>query len=293
LENPETLRAPEMARVEGPVRARPARTKPVEEETGVERLLAQLEAGQMALVPYRYLKPPAPTQKSNLGLIIGTLGVVWMSTMVLAIVYITSRPAAGVSERTNTTPIVIRPTADPEPSVANSVDNLAKSLAASSARLNQLEATVEKSNRDLERFKTNASGEPVAAAASHAKASPPAPQVSAPLVAHAPAPNVQPAPPQIAPPAVTAAAVPDFPVLAQPTAQGPKRIGDVKPVEGAVPHKRADGKIDYWLVGRGAFKELTKVVPIAVSSDGVVVHNLADGKNYTLTPQGEWREPEW
>jgi hypothetical protein len=67
------------------------------------------------------------------------------------------------------------------------------------------------------------------------------------------------------------------------------RVLDIKPTDSAVPHKGDDGTLDYWLVPRGAEKVQTKVLPIGTSPEGVVVHNLEDGKDYTLTPSGEWR----
>jgi hypothetical protein len=67
------------------------------------------------------------------------------------------------------------------------------------------------------------------------------------------------------------------------------KVLEIKPSESAVPHKSDDGTIDYWLVPRGAEQVQTKVLPVGTSPEGVVVHNLEDGKDYTLTPSGEWR----
>jgi hypothetical protein len=67
------------------------------------------------------------------------------------------------------------------------------------------------------------------------------------------------------------------------------RVIDLKPNDMAVPHRGADGAIDYWLVPRGTDKPQAKVLTIGTSVEGVVVHNLEDGKDYTLTPAGEWR----
>ena len=40
-------------------------------------------------------------------------------------------------------------------------------------------------------------------------------------------------------------------------------------------------------------KELVRVQPIAVVADGIVIHNLDHGKNYTLSRHGEWQNVEW
>ncbi len=62
----------------------------LEEVQRVERLLAQLEARSMALVPYGYgnlREVPAP-RRSNTPLLAGVLVAVWLTTMILGVAYI-------------------------------------------------------------------------------------------------------------------------------------------------------------------------------------------------------------
>jgi hypothetical protein len=233
----------------------------LDEVTRVERLLSQLEARSLALVPYNYgtLREVHP-RKTNSGLIAGTLVAIWLSTMILGVAYIRYMHI-GTGRAAATAPLIIPPPdADPQDQkVASSVDHLAKALVSSSERMNELQASMERSNRDLQRIatKVNNSGQ--------TKAVPGAAQNDA----------------EDAAPSGTAA-----------DAKLPNnwhRVLELKPTDAATPHKAADGSIDYWLVPNSSGAAPSKVLPIGTSPDGVVVHNLEDGKDYTLTPSGEWR----
>ncbi len=234
--------------------------QPLDEVTRVERLLSQLEARSMALVPYNYgtLREP-PAKNANTTLIAGVLVAIWLSTVVLAIVYIRyNRPGPAGDRVSTATPFLITGEPDPqEQKVARSVDHLAKALVSSSERMDQLQATMERSNRDWQRLATKASDHPKGGAAAAKTEATDA----------------------------TPGRIPD--VAAMP--RNWHKILEIKPTESAVPHKSDDGTIDYWLVPRGAEQVQTKVLPIGTSPEGVVIHNLEDGKDYTLTPAGEWR----
>jgi hypothetical protein len=150
--------------------------------------------------------------------------------------------------------LLIAPEPDPQ---KQKVDYLAKALVSSSQRVNELQAAVERSNRDLQRIATKVDGDGGKAIS----------------------------------PTVKSDAVESAASSAIPEANLPKnwhRVLEIKPTESAVPHKSADGTIDYWLVPRGADQAPSKVLPIGTSAEGVVVHNLDDGRDYTLTPSGEW-----
>jgi hypothetical protein len=228
----------------------------------VEQLLAQLEARSMALVPYVYRSASeAPAKKGNMWLVAAGLLCLWLSTLLLGVAYISYKRTTPVVERiTSAAPLVIPSVPEqPEQNAANSVDHLAKALAASSERLNQIEAALEKSNRDMQHLATKVtSGQAKTTPATTETSGSATPQVAAPV-----ADNLLTKPP--------------YPVM------------ELKPTDAATPHRTADGSIDYWLVARSADKEPAKVLPVATSADGVVIYNLEDGKNYTLTPQGEWR----
>jgi hypothetical protein len=237
-----------------------APVQPLDEVARVERLLSQLEARSMALVPYGYgTLRELPVKKANTTLLAGILVAIWLTTVVLAIAYIRYNRPGPLAERAPTgTPLVIPSEADPqEQKVASSVDHLAKALVSSSQRMDELQAAMERNNRDLQRIATKVTDRP--------KADTPAGKGSE--------------------TDTTAAAAPGDNAV-------PKnwhRILEIKPTESAVAHKSDDGTIDYWLVPRGAEQVQTKVLPIGTSAEGVVVHNLEDGKDYTLTPAGEWR----
>jgi len=231
--------------------------QPLDEVTRVERLLSQLEARSMALVPYGYgTLRELPVKKANTTLLAGILVAIWLSTVVLAIAYIRYNRPGQLADRALTgTPLLIPSEADPqEQKVASSVDHLAKALVSSSQRMDELQAVMERNNRDLQRIATKVTDRPKAETATSKGEE-------------------------------TASAVPGEDAV-------PKnwhRILEIKPTESAVAHKSDDGTIDYWLVPRGPDQVQTKVLPIGTSAEGVVVHNLEDGKDYTLTPSGEWR----
>jgi hypothetical protein len=226
--------------------------QPLDEVTRVDRLLSQLEARSMALVPYGYgTLRELPAKKANTTLLAGVLVAIWLSTVVLAIAYIRyNRPGPLADRAPTATPLLIPSEADPqEQKVASSVDHLAKVLVSSSQRMDELQAAMERNNRDLQRIATKVTDRPK----HEADTTPPV------------APGEE--------------AVP----------KNWHRILEIKPTESAVAHKSGDGTIEYWLVPRGPDQVQTKVLPIGTSAEGVVIHNLEDGKDYTLTPSGEWR----
>jgi hypothetical protein len=230
-----------------------------DEATRVERLLSQLEARSMALVPYGYgALRELPAKSSNNGLIAGVLVAIWLSTLVFGVAYIRyNHPSQIIDRAATATPIIIPSAADPvDQRMASSVDHLAKALVSSSERLNAMQAALDRSNRDMQQrysARVNERAKPV-----------PAPV----------------GPLEIASPVKSAEGT---------LPRNWHRVLDIKPSDSAVAHRGDDGTLDYWLVPRGADKTQTKVLPIGTSSEGVVVHNLEDGRDYTLTPAGEWR----
>jgi len=62
--------------------------------------------------------------------------------------------------------------------------------------------------------------------------------------------------------------------------------------DGSVPHHNSQGETDYWLVPRvlPSGGHFARVEPYGATSLGVKVHNMEDGKDYILTPQGGWTE---
>jgi hypothetical protein len=70
------------------------------------------------------------------------------------------------------------------------------------------------------------------------------------------------------------------------------------PIEWAVvpsnvaPHSNSAGTVDYWLVPRmqSGVPTMVKVVPIVQNNSGTFVHHIAEVKDYTVTPSGDWIE---
>jgi hypothetical protein len=233
--------------------------QPMDDVTRVERLLSQLEARSMALVPYGYGAVREPPARKPNTLMAAIVVAIWLSTIVLAVAYIRYNRPVQISDRAAiAAPLLIPSEPDPqEQRVASSVDHLAKALVSSSARMNELQAAMERSNRDLQRIATKVSERP----------KPTLPESKAEGTESTLAGGVDPG------------ALP----------KNWHRILEIKPTDSAVPHKRDDGTVEYWLVPRGADQVQTKVLPIGTSPEGVVIHNLEDGKDYTLTPSGDWR----
>ena len=234
----------------------------IDEVTRVERLLSQLEARSMALVPYGYGNlREVSVRRSNTGLLAGVLVAIWLTSVILAIAYMryVGRSPFAQERTIASAPLVVAP--DPESQdqrVAASVDHLARALVSSSERMTELQAAVDRSNRDVQKIATRIAND-------HA----------APLLAEAK---------EERPPVSESSSV-----VEQNLPKNWHSVLDIKPTDAAVPHKSTDGSIDYWLVPRGADPSPSKVLPIGMSAEGVVVHNLEDGKDYTLTPAGEWR----
>jgi len=260
-EAPETKQA-ETAAAAPAIHTSTTTAQTLDEVNRVERLLSQLEARSLALVPYNYGNlREVPVRKSNNALLAGVLVAIWLGSVVLAVAYLRySNHAPALTDRAAlSTPLVIPSDADSQDQkVANSVDHLAKALVSSSERMNELQAAMDRSNRDLQRIATKVNS------ADHAKLGSANPSAEA-------------------SPTTTAVTV------TPPLPKNWHRVLELKPTDSAVPHKGADGNIDYWFVQRGTDASPSKVLPIGTSTDGVVIHNLEDGKDYTLTPTGEWR----
>ncbi|MFL6354176.1 MAG: hypothetical protein ACJ74Z_20320 [Bryobacteraceae bacterium] len=59
-----------------------------------------------------------------------------------------------------------------------------------------------------------------------------------------------------------------------------------------VAHNNSAGTVDYWLVPRiqSGVSTMVKVVPIVQNNSGTFVHHIAEVKDYTVTPSGDWVE---
>lgn len=57
-------------------------------------------------------------------------------------------------------------------------------------------------------------------------------------------------------------------------------------VKGAYAHTNAMGQIDYWKIDHDG--RTFRVQPFQILADGIRVHNIEDGRDYTITMSGEW-----
>lgn len=60
--------------------------------------------------------------------------------------------------------------------------------------------------------------------------------------------------------------------------------------DGVVVHHNYLGVMDYWLIPRviSGARTMEKVVPVAQSNNGILVHDVAEIKDYIVTPAGDW-----
>lgn len=265
----------------------------------VEQLIAKLETQSLALVPYGYWNQSQPqVKRSSEWLIAALLGCLWLSSLALAVVYLSSRHSSQVSERdVPTRPRVISAASDQQDlKTSESVNNLTEALENSSSRLDRIEAALQRSDQDFLQLKTRVGREATKPISRETEAVPLESKREAANSLLAPIGKSNQNSPA-APVANQAAAPAPSPLPSAPSVQALPNttapVLSIKPTDSAIPHKSDDGSIDYWLVARGAFKELARVQPIAVVADGVVIHNLDDGKDYRLSRQGEWQNVEW
>ncbi len=60
----------------------------------------------------------------------------------------------------------------------------------------------------------------------------------------------------------------------------------------AIVHHNSMGMMDYWLMPRtiAGATVMTEVVPVSQDNSGTFVHNVAEAKDYIVTPSGDWVE---
>lgn len=124
----------------------------------VEKLLLQLEAKSVALIPDGYwISPQAQAKKSHTWLIAVVICCTWLATLVLAIAYFSYQHGSpGAETRVVATPFeILAPPDAQNQKPAESVDHFAKALANSSDRFNKIETALAKSNRELQQLKIN------------------------------------------------------------------------------------------------------------------------------------------
>jgi hypothetical protein len=64
------------------------------------------------------------------------------------------------------------------------------------------------------------------------------------------------------------------------------------PPANAIVHHDSMGVMDYWLIPRivSGTAVMEKVVPVLQNNSGIFVHDVAEVKDYLVTPSGDWVE---
>jgi hypothetical protein len=225
-------------------------------------LLAELDARQVARVQPTYVIEQSPAAR-NAQLIRMLWSSLWLLSLVVAVLsvkYMDSqtmmpRTEAGQSRALENLTASIGDQRKEFSNVADSLRELANSIAISSTRTQTIPDLISRLGADVQ-------------------------QPRAPLVR---TPIEQPAPAVISPEVESA----PIPMGGHHHAQ--IEYATVAPQDAVVHHNSA-GVMDYWLVPRvvSGVQTMVKVVPVSQTSTGTVVHDVDEVKDYLLTPSGDW-----
>jgi hypothetical protein len=253
----------------------PTVTARLSESARLERLILQLESIAVALespsvavVPYQHYRLGSEVSKrsSKPFIIGGTLIASWLGVTALSVAY-------------------FRHSADVMPAMQHAAHSASHGV---SAPVESAERAPVQSGKAL----TNTAG----FSSAHLNRAQTAPKLIAKEPAQFVTPKRQPTPfvaqAQIAAPQTVVLPLPDpDPPISQPVGSANwHQIINMKPCATAVAHHTAEGELDYWLVPRNGEKfSMAKVLSVGTNAEGVMVHNIDDGKDYTLTAAGEWK----
>jgi hypothetical protein len=232
----------------------------------LQKLLAEMEARQIKRVQPTYVIEPPARQVTSVRVLLGLLWASSIAVSILAVKYVDSQT-------------MIPKASDRQ---SRSIENLNASIfhqnEAFSSLIDSLQQLVGT----------------IAASAKRAKAIPEIPErlgnnlqeIRSPAVTQAPQPVSQPAMPVII----------GIPPRKDDSAPIPMGGHIHPPIEWAVAppnvvvHHNSAGVMDYWLVPRilSGVSTMVKVVPIVQTNSGTFVHDIAEIKDYTITPSGDW-----
>jgi len=245
------------------------------ESARLERLILQLEStavalesSSVALVPFHHYRLGSEVSKrTSKPLVIGsTLVISWLGVTALSVAY-------------------FRHSADVVPATQHAVYPTSQIVSAS------LEST-ERAPAHPSKAIINAAG----SSSVQLKPAQTAPTLTAKEPAQFVTPKRQPTPSAVqaqiaATPAVVLPLPDPDPPIAQPMGSANwHQIISMKPCATATAHHTAEGELDYWFVPRNGEKSaMSKVLSVGTNAEGVIVHNIDDGKDYTLTSAGEWK----
>jgi hypothetical protein len=242
--------------------ARSPETLPSVESVLLQRLLAELDARQLARVQPTYIIEQTPAGRSahSMRMLWASVWLLSLLVAVLSVKYMDSqtaapRPEPGESRALENLTASIGDQRKEFSTVADSLRELASAIAISSTRTQSIPDLISRLGADVQ-------------------------QPRAPLVR---TPSEQPAP------AVVSQDVESPPIAMGGHHHAPIEYATVAP-PAAVVHHNSAGVMDYWLVPRvvSGVQTMEKVVPVSQTNAGTVVHDVEEVKDYFLTASGDW-----
>jgi hypothetical protein len=240
-----------------------AETLPSIESLLLQRLLAEVEARQLARAQPTYVIEQSPAPRHTI--LIRTLwSLLWLLSMILCVFvvkYIDSQTMpphadAGQARAIEGLTASIGDQKKDFSTMIDSLNGLASAIAANSTHSAAIPALLSRLNNDLQQLRAPPARKPI-----DLGTSPASPTHDA-----------------------------DFgPISMGGHHHSPIEAATVAP-QGAVVHYNALGVMDYWLVPRvlAGLRTMAKVVPISQTTAGSLVHHVAEVKDYILTPSGDW-----
>ncbi len=264
------ISGPQGERLVPAVTSAPGHTIPSIESVILHKLLAELEAREVARVPQPYLVEQLPAARHT-ALIRTLWGSLWALSIVFCVVvvkYVDSQQTARTvdaaqAQSINNVTAAIDVQKTQFSNMVESLQGLAAVIASTSARTAAIPGMLRRLTSDLKQttaLPVIESGEP--------------------------APEPEPA---------------TVPAILTPGQQGgsigismgghrhPPMEDSIAPSDVVVHHNYL-GMMDYWLVPRvvSGVWIMTKVVPIAEGPAGILVHDVAEVKDYIVTPKRDW-----
>jgi hypothetical protein len=237
-------------------------TLPSIESLLLQRLLAEVEARQLARVQPTYVIEQSPAPRHTV--LIRTLwSLLWLFSIVLCVFIVkymdsqTMPPHADAGQLRAIEGLTasIGDQKKDVSTIVNSLNGLATAIAANSTHTAAIPELLSRLSNDLQQLRAPPARKPIGLA------SPAIPTQDADL----------------------------GPISMGGHHHSPIEVGTVAP-QGATVHYNSLGVMDYWLVPRvvAGLRTMVKVVPISQTTAGSLVHHVAEVKDYILTPSGDW-----
>lgn len=250
-------------------------TLPSIESVILQKLLAEIDARQVTRAQPTYVidQAPAPRNDNLQRTLWGSLWALSIVVSVLTVKYIDAQTMAPRADNPESRSIdkltaTITTQSHAFSTVSDSLQQLAHAIASSAQRTAAIPDMLDRLGSNLQQIRLPAVKQ---AAAVVTTSSEPAPRPAPPpvIIGSSPQPADAPIPMggHIHPPIEWAVA--------------PANV---------VVHHNSQGVMDYWLIPRtvsGVLK-MEKVVPVLQNNSGIFVHDIAEVKDYTVTPTGEW-----